>query len=202
MNKLSTLTIVRFWLPLAATWLMMTIEGPFLAAVIARLADPKLNLAAYGIAFSLALIVEAPVIMILSASVALVTDRPSFLKLRRFTYALCAAVTLVMLVFVIPAVFHWIAQGLIGPSGRYRPADPHHLADHDPLAGSHRVPTLLSGGSHPLRPHPAGGLRHRRPAVRHGHGRPGPRRPDRARGLRRWGGAHRGGCPAKPSPAG
>lgn len=114
MNKLSYLSIARFWLPLSATWLMMTLEGSFLAAVIARLAEPKLNLAAYGIAFSLALIVEAPVIMILSASVALVTDRPSFLKLRRFTYVLCAAATLVMLVCVIPAVFHFIAQGLIG----------------------------------------------------------------------------------------
>ena len=29
-----------FWLPLAATWLMMAVEGPFLAALIARLPEP------------------------------------------------------------------------------------------------------------------------------------------------------------------
>ncbi len=41
--------IFRFWLPLAATWIMMAAEGPFLAAVIARLPDPTFNLAAYGV---------------------------------------------------------------------------------------------------------------------------------------------------------
>ena len=63
--------ILVFWLPLLATWLMMSVEGPFLAAIIARLADPKYNLAAYGVAFSFALIIEAPIIMIMSASTAL-----------------------------------------------------------------------------------------------------------------------------------
>ena len=72
--------IFTFWTPLAATWLMMSVEGPFLAAIIARLAEAKYNLAAYGVAFSLALIIEAPIIMIMSASTALVKDRDSFLK--------------------------------------------------------------------------------------------------------------------------
>ena len=39
MSRLSNRNIFRFWAPLAATWLMMAAEGPFLAAVIARLAD-------------------------------------------------------------------------------------------------------------------------------------------------------------------
>ncbi len=63
--------IFFFWIPLAATWLMMAIEGPFLAAIIARLANPKFNLAAYGVAFSFAVFIEAPIIMIMSASTAL-----------------------------------------------------------------------------------------------------------------------------------
>ena len=44
--------ILTFWLPLLATWQMMSIEGPFLAAIIARLPDVKYNLAAYGVAFT------------------------------------------------------------------------------------------------------------------------------------------------------
>ena len=40
--------IFRLWVPLAATWLMMSAEGPFLAAVIARLNEPTFNLAAYA----------------------------------------------------------------------------------------------------------------------------------------------------------
>ena len=54
---LSRRRILRFWLPLEATWLMMAIEGPFLAAVIARLPAPKENLAAFGVAAALAWIV-------------------------------------------------------------------------------------------------------------------------------------------------
>jgi len=106
--------IFKFWLPLLATWLMMSVEGPFLAAVIARLADAKFNLAAYGVAFSFALIVEAPIIMMMSASTALVTNRYSFLKLRNFTLLLNGGITLVMIILILPPVFPLIAEDLIG----------------------------------------------------------------------------------------
>jgi len=106
--------IFIFWLPLASTWLMMASEGPFLAAIIARLNAPKINLAAYGVAFSIALLVEAPIIMLLSASTALVKDRDSYLKLRNFAYALNGIITLIMLVVLIPPVFKFITRNLMG----------------------------------------------------------------------------------------
>ena len=106
--------IFYFWLPLAATWIMMSVEGPFLTALIARLAEPKFNLAAYGVAYSLALIVEAPIIMMMSASIALVKDSFSFYKLRNFTYTANGIITLIMILLVITPVFYFIAEGLIG----------------------------------------------------------------------------------------
>jgi len=106
--------ILRFWLPLAATWLMMAVEGPFLAAVIARLAEPTYNLAAYGVAFSLALVVEAPVIMLMSAATALARNRLSYIRLRSFTHLLNAVVTLAMGVMLVPPIFDALASGLIG----------------------------------------------------------------------------------------
>jgi progressive ankylosis protein len=93
---------------------MMSIEGPFLAAVIARLPDPLFNLAAYGVAFSFATIAEAPIIMILSASTALVKDIDSYRKLRNFSFLLNLAVTVVILLGLIPSVFDWIASDFIG----------------------------------------------------------------------------------------
>jgi hypothetical protein len=105
--------IFRFWLPLAATWLMMSVEGPFLAAVIARLADPKFNLAAYGVAFAFAVLVEAPVIMIMSASTALAEDATSFRRLRAFTYALNGVVTGAMVLVLIPPVFRLLMLDVI-----------------------------------------------------------------------------------------
>ena len=121
-QDLTVRRVFRFWLPLAATWLMMAVEGPFLAAVIARLAEPTYNLAAYGVAFSLALVVEAPVIMIMSAATALARDRVSYLRLRNFTHALNAGVTFMMVAALLPPVFSWLAHDLIGlpPEVAYR----------------------------------------------------------------------------------
>ncbi len=106
-------TILIFWLPLAATWLMMAVEGPFLAAVIARVADAKFNLAAYGVAYSFALLIEAPVIMLMSASTALVEDAVSFRRLRAFSYLLCLGTTGALLIVLIPPVFRFLMLDVI-----------------------------------------------------------------------------------------
>lgn len=112
--RLTYKKIFYFWLPLAATWIMMSVEGPFLAALIARSTEPKFNLAAYGVAYSLALIVEAPIIMMMSASITLVKDKQSFYKLRNFTYTVNTLITVTMLVVVTPQVFYFITKSLIG----------------------------------------------------------------------------------------
>jgi Na+-driven multidrug efflux pump len=113
-DELTYRKILVFWIPLAATWLMMATEGPILAAIIARMPAPKFNLAAYGVAFSFAVLIEAPIIMIMSASTALVKDRDSYLKLRNFTFTLNAAVTTVMVLFLLPSVFGFVMKSLIG----------------------------------------------------------------------------------------
>ena len=113
-NTLSYGQIFRFWLPLAATWLMMSVEGPFLAAIIARLAAEKVNLAAYGVAFAFALIAESPVIMLMSASTALCRDRESYRKLRNFSLILSIGVTLALAIFLLPPIFNLVILRLIG----------------------------------------------------------------------------------------
>lgn len=111
---LSQKRILQFWWPLAVTWLMMSLEGPFIAAVIARLPEPKFNLAAYGVAFAFAMLLESPIILIMSASTALVHDRLSLHKLRVFTYALNGGITLAMALIVFTPLFGALAEGLIG----------------------------------------------------------------------------------------
>ena len=111
---LSQRNIFRLWSPLAATWFMMAAEGPLLAAIVARLSEPRFNLAAYGVALSIALLVEAPFIMMMSAATALVRDRDSYLRLRNFAFALSLEVTLVMGVLALPPIFYPVALELIG----------------------------------------------------------------------------------------
>ena len=112
--ELTLRRIFIFWVPLAATWLMMSTEGPFLSAIIARLAEPKYNLAAYGVAFAFALIIESPIIMIMSASTKLVRNGEAYRKLRNFTHLLNGLITVAMLICIFPPVFHKIAYDMIG----------------------------------------------------------------------------------------
>jgi hypothetical protein len=112
-SELTNRRILAFWLPLAGTWLMMSVEGPFLTAVIARLPNPTENLAAYGIAFVLALVVESPVIQFLSASTALVSNRATYGAMRRFAYRANVLLTLVLLLILLPPVFRLLSEGLL-----------------------------------------------------------------------------------------
>jgi hypothetical protein len=113
-DSLTQRQILLFWAPLAATWLMMSVEGPFLAAIIARLGRATYNLAAFGVAFSLAMLMESPIIMMTSAVTALARDRQSFLALRRFAYALNLLISCIMGVLLVPPVFRLVAERLIG----------------------------------------------------------------------------------------
>ena len=59
-SPLTQSVIIRTWLPLAASWLLMGAELPLLSAVVARLDNPDIHLAANsGIVFPLALVVPA-----------------------------------------------------------------------------------------------------------------------------------------------
>ncbi|CAN5773865.1 hypothetical protein BH23GEM6_BH23GEM6_20980 [soil metagenome] len=107
-------TIFRFWAPLAAQWFMMASESPFLAAVIARMAEPVYNLAAYGVAYALAILVESPVIMLMSASTALVEDASSYRRLRAFAMMLNAGATAMLLLMLVPSVYDGLMGTVLG----------------------------------------------------------------------------------------
>jgi hypothetical protein len=105
--------ILNFWFPLSATWMMMAVEGPFLTALIARLPEPVYNLAAYGVAFAIALVLESPVINMMSASTALAKDSESYIRLRTFIILISLAVTFLLTVVVIPPIFDFLTIDLI-----------------------------------------------------------------------------------------
>ncbi|TYO99027.1 Na+-driven multidrug efflux pump [Geothermobacter ehrlichii] len=106
--------IFRFWSPLALTWLLMAVEGPLLAALIARMADPVTNLAAFGVAYAFALVAEAPVIMLMSAATALCRDAESYRRLRIFTLLLSGGVTLLLVLLLVPQVFTLVIERWVG----------------------------------------------------------------------------------------
>ncbi len=110
-TQLSLKRLFIFWIPLFATWLMMAAEGPFLSALIARLPEPKFNLAAYGVAYAFALIIESPIIMMTSAATALVKGQLSYRRLRNFMFGLNAGIIVLMLMLLLPPIFYRITEG-------------------------------------------------------------------------------------------
>jgi hypothetical protein len=106
--------LFKFWFPLQVTWLMMAAEGSFLSAVIARLPEPEYNLAAFGVAFAVTLFIEAPVLSLVSASNSLIRDWSAYLQLRRFATGILLGVSLIMGLGLLPPVFLYLTEGLIG----------------------------------------------------------------------------------------
>jgi progressive ankylosis protein len=106
--------IFWFWLPLAMMWLMMAVEQPAISAVMARLPNPEINLAAFGVTFALALMVEGPVIMLLTAGTALPRDRQSYQQLMRFTHSMTITLTALHLLIGLTPLYEILVRGLIG----------------------------------------------------------------------------------------
>ncbi len=114
-NDLTLRQVWRTWWPLAASWILMGLELPTVSAIMARLADPEISLAAYGgIVFPLSMIVEAPIIMLLSASTALCKDRQSYQLLRRFMIIMGVGLTATHLLIVLTPLYGLVIGGLIG----------------------------------------------------------------------------------------
>jgi len=107
--------ILRTWWPLAASWMLMGAELPALSAIVARLPDPEINLAAYGgIVFPLALIIESPIIMLLAASTALSKDLDSYQKMRRFMMVSGAILTGLHILVAFTPLYTFIAEHVLG----------------------------------------------------------------------------------------
>ena len=115
LNVLSNKRIFETWWPLAASWMLMGAELPALSAVIARLENPRINLAAYGgIVFPISLVIEAPIIMLLAASTALCKDYDSYRKLWRFMMISGAGLTVLHILIAFTPLYYVVAEDLIG----------------------------------------------------------------------------------------
>ena len=103
------------WLPLVASWMLMSIELPAINAIVARLPNPEINLAAYGgVVFPIALTIEAPVIMLLAASTALSRDWQSYQQLKKITIWMGALLTILHVVVALTPIYDFIVNVLLG----------------------------------------------------------------------------------------
>ena len=107
-------TVARLWAPLAASWLLMAVELPLLTAVVGRLPDDRIHLAAYGsIVFPVSLFIEGPVIMLLAASTLLCTHWEAYRRVFRFMMAAGAALTVVHMAVAFTPLYEWVARDVM-----------------------------------------------------------------------------------------
>jgi len=111
---LSTKKVLATWLPLVASWLIMSLVTPAINAVIARLSDSEINLAAYGsVAFPIAVIINAPGVMLLAASTALSRDWENYLKLRKLTLLIGLFLSVLHLCIAVTPIYDFIVNFLL-----------------------------------------------------------------------------------------
>jgi hypothetical protein len=122
-RSLTQREVLLTYLPLAAMWILMGIEQPALTAVIARLSDATVQLGAFGVTFALALIVESPILQMLSAGTAMAKDREHYHRLLRFMHMLALGLTAMHVILSLPWVYipllRYVVQvpeNLIAPS--------------------------------------------------------------------------------------
>lgn len=106
--------VIATWWPLGLSWLLMTFEMPLTNAVISRLPDAEVNLAAWGIVFSIAITIQAPATMLLAASTALVKDAASWLRLSRIVIVILSLLTLVHALVGFTPLYDVLLRDLIG----------------------------------------------------------------------------------------
>ncbi|MDA3951431.1 MAG: hypothetical protein PF508_19645 [Spirochaeta sp.] len=106
--------LALFWLPLALMWVLMGVEQPALNGVMARLPDATRSLAAFEVAFGIDLVIDSPIIQILSAATALVRGPRSYRQMLRFMHILAAVLTLTHFLISRPVVFGFVTRNILG----------------------------------------------------------------------------------------
>lgn len=113
-SKIGFLDLWQQFIPLSLSDVAMACGDPMITTTLAHLPDARVNLAAVGIAKSLAIFFESPIIMILHASNALAATAQSRRALWRFTLLAGGGLSALLLLLTLPFVFATLGGTLLG----------------------------------------------------------------------------------------
>jgi progressive ankylosis protein len=106
--------LLRQFLPLSLSDLIMVLAGPIIIAGLTRLPDQEVHLAAYGVAEAMAILIESPIIMLLHAATALSRDQEAFRALKRFMIWINVALTVAYGVLAWTPLYDVLFRGWLG----------------------------------------------------------------------------------------
>jgi Na+-driven multidrug efflux pump len=105
--------LLLFFFPLAVSSSLMTLEPLIINSAISRGPSAELQLAAFNVMFAVALVIEAPVLMLLSVSTALAQTQASVRRLLQFTVVLAGTVVTIGLVISLTPLYGWLLVDLM-----------------------------------------------------------------------------------------
>lgn len=91
----------------------MGAEIPMVCAALTKLAQPDIHTGAYGMVFGIALVIESPIIMLLTASTALSRDWNSYHKLWRLMTWSSLALTALHVAIAFTPLYDWLVTSVI-----------------------------------------------------------------------------------------
>jgi len=107
----------RFYAPLAATSLLLTLTNPLLTSALSRNVNPAVALAGFGVAFSLCGVLYSPLLVGQTvAATRLLAGRP-FGPIQSFWLRIGALLSVLTLAIGVTRVGDWVLGGVIGVSG-------------------------------------------------------------------------------------
>lgn len=116
--------LIQLWkqfIPLSLSDVTMALGDPLTTTTLAYLADSRINLAAVGVAKTIAIFCESPIIMLLHASNALAPTQASRQALWKFTLIASGAMSLLLVLTAIPAIFTIVGEGWLGVTPNLSP---------------------------------------------------------------------------------
>lgn len=109
--------LMGFYWPLALATVILSLSEPLLQAGMARLPLAELALAAYPVCTSLSWLAGVPLWNIQQLAIAQITDRASFVAVRRFVLTASLVLTGAMVLMAVPPFAGWIFGYLMGLEG-------------------------------------------------------------------------------------
>ncbi len=118
MGEVSIFEQISFFVPLAVTSFLITVTHSLFNAGLARLATPEIYISAFAVAKSLEQLLQSPVVMVRQVVTALVIDRQSYYKVKRFISLLVLGVVVFYAIFAYTGIARWVFSNLLGVKGR------------------------------------------------------------------------------------
>lgn len=113
MQPLTPKRILVFFVPLALSWVLMSVEAPISNGILTRLPDAKVQTAGFLMVMAISLFVESPVMDLLSTGATLGKDAASIKVIERFALLVMLTVTLAHCLIAFTPLYGLVVRGIL-----------------------------------------------------------------------------------------